>query len=102
MAGTLIQVRIDDNLKSEATNIFDKLGIDISTAIRMFLKRSVQENGIPFSMKLEAPSVEKDILQAMQTMSSEAKKYGSNKMSLNQINSEIKKARKSKWSIMQS
>ena len=52
MATTLVQVRIDDELKNQATAIYDALGIDLSTAVRMFLKRSVMVNGVPFSMTL--------------------------------------------------
>ena len=46
----IIQLRIDDDLKIQAVSVFEKLGIDLSSAIRMFLKRSVLVNGIPFSM----------------------------------------------------
>ena len=53
MANALVQVRIDEELKDRATAIYDALGIDLSTAIRMFLKRSVMVNGIPFSMILQ-------------------------------------------------
>ena len=52
MATSIIQVRVDDKLKAEATALYEKLGIDLSTAMRMFLKRSVSVNGIPFSMVL--------------------------------------------------
>lgn len=49
---TLIQVRVEENLKREASKIYEELGLDLSTAIRLFLKRSITENGIPFSMVL--------------------------------------------------
>lgn len=52
MSTSMIQFRIDDELKAEATALYEKLGIDLSTAMRMFLKRSVSVNGIPFSMVL--------------------------------------------------
>ena len=50
MATSVIQVRVDDELRQEATKIFEDLGIDMSTAVRMFLKRTVKERGLPFSM----------------------------------------------------
>ncbi len=50
MASSLIQVRVDDALRQEATEIFEELGIDMSTAVRMFLKRTVKEKGLPFPM----------------------------------------------------
>ncbi len=52
MATSLLQVRVEDSLKDEAAQVFDRLGIDTSTAVRMFLKRAIMENGIPFRMTL--------------------------------------------------
>lgn len=47
-----LQVRVDKNLKEEAENILDKVGIEMPTAVRMFLKRIVLEGGIPFDTKI--------------------------------------------------
>jgi DNA-damage-inducible protein J len=46
-----IQVRVDDNLKNESDILFKQLGIDTTTAIRIFLTQSVIEQGIPFEIK---------------------------------------------------
>ncbi|GMO42675.1 MAG: hypothetical protein Ta2B_22950 [Termitinemataceae bacterium] len=48
---TTIQVRVDDKLKSAAEALYASMGFDTSTAIRMFLTASLQENGIPFALK---------------------------------------------------
>lgn len=53
MATSIVQFRIDDDLKAQATEIYEKLGLDLSTALRIFLKRSVAVRGIPFSMTLD-------------------------------------------------
>lgn len=47
---TYIQVRIDKEDKDKAAKIFEEIGIDISTAVRMFLKKSIKVNGLPFSV----------------------------------------------------
>lgn len=52
MATSLLQVRVDDSLKNDAVSIFNNLGIDISTAVKIFLKRVVICNGLPFRMTL--------------------------------------------------
>ena len=52
MATSVTQLRIDEDLKNQATAIFEELGLDLPTAVRMFLKRTVIQNGIPFSMTL--------------------------------------------------
>ena len=43
-----IQVRVDDALKAQADALFAGLGMDTSTAIRVFLKQSLRRGGIPF------------------------------------------------------
>ena len=96
MATSLIQVRIDNDLKTKANQIFSDLGLDISSAIRMFLKRSVLENGIPFSMVLPADKNTLNLngLQALDEISNSAKKAGVSNMSLDEINEEINLARR--------
>jgi len=45
-----IQVRVDDELKSSADSLFTSLGLDTSTAVRMFLVASIETGGIPFAI----------------------------------------------------
>lgn len=56
-----IAVRVDDQLKKEATAIFNELGLDMTTAIKLFLKQSVLTRSIPFEVKLDVDDdVKKD------------------------------------------
>ena len=92
---TLIQVRVDDQLKFKASQIYEELGLDLSTAIRLFLKRSITENGIPFSMVLPNKNFGDDNgLQALHDINSVAEKSGSANMTLDEINAEIDSARR--------
>lgn len=94
MATTVMQVRVDEDLKNEAAAVFDKLGIDTPTAIRMFMKRAVLENGIPFRMTLpKSPVVESRAIRAMKQLSEEAEENGTADMSLDEINAEIEAVR---------
>ena len=45
---TSMNLRIDKNLKKDAETLFETLGINMTTAINIFLKQSVREQGIPF------------------------------------------------------
>lgn len=45
-----IQVRVDDELKDSADMLFASLGLDTSTAIRIFLVASIGAGGIPFAV----------------------------------------------------
>lgn len=46
----LIQVRVDKALKGEVSGIYEMLGLDLPTAIRMFFVRSKLERGLPFKV----------------------------------------------------
>lgn len=45
-----INFRVDDDLKRNAERTFDDMGINMSTALNIFLKRVVRENRIPFEL----------------------------------------------------
>ena len=90
MATSLVQVRIDEDLKTQATAIYDKLGMDLSSAVRIFLKRSVMVNGVPFDMTLPKQEYKAEkAVSAMEKLSAEALKNGTSNMSLDEINKEI-------------
>lgn len=93
MANSLVQFRVDDMTRLQAASICERLGIDLSTAMRMFLSRIVQENGIPFSMKLENDHGAKAALAAMKEASRIAAENGISEMTLDEINVEISAAR---------
>ena len=46
-----IQIRVDQKLKRDADLIFEDLGLDTTTAIRLFLKKVVMSKSIPFELK---------------------------------------------------
>lgn len=58
MATTNINVRVDANLKQSAEALFADLGLNMSTAITMFLKSAVNHGGIPFEVKRMSPNAE--------------------------------------------
>ena len=93
MANSLVQFRTDDTSKIKATNICERLGIDLPTYMRMCISRLIQENGIPFSMKLEKEPENRAVL-AMKAASRIAEENGIAGMTLDEINAEITEARK--------
>lgn len=95
MATSVLQVRVDDELRNQAAAIYEDLGIDISTAVRMFLKRSVLQKGIPFSMTLpNKPYDGERAVRAMHQLGEEAKRNGTAGMTLEEINEEIAASRR--------
>lgn len=96
MASTLVQIRVDEDLKNEAVTIFERLGLDLPTAFRIFLKKSVEERGIPFSMKVNSEKQAlKNAKAILKSANKEARKNKIQNMSLDEINSEIRAYRKS-------
>ncbi|MBP1587972.1 MAG: type II toxin-antitoxin system RelB/DinJ family antitoxin [Clostridia bacterium] len=51
MATTPINIRIDEDLKKSAEQLFSDLGLNMSSAITVFLRAAVDYNGIPFEIK---------------------------------------------------
>ncbi len=51
MCTTTLHLRIDEDLKIQASEVFENLGMDLPTAIRIFLRKSVMEDGIPFELR---------------------------------------------------
>jgi len=49
---SLIQFRVDQNLKVDAEDICEQIGIELTTVLRMCLKQLIIQKGIPFSVHL--------------------------------------------------
>lgn len=56
MATTNLNIRTDKAIKDQAEKIFNELGLTMTTAVNMFLRTAIRENGIPFELKLEIPN----------------------------------------------
>ncbi len=56
MESTNLNIRTDKNVKAEAERIFDALGLNMTTAVNIFLRQAIRENGIPFEVKLSIPN----------------------------------------------
>lgn len=50
------QIRIDSDIKEQAEALFCELGLTMSSAVNIFLRSAIRENGIPFSLKLSEPN----------------------------------------------
>ncbi len=92
MSSTLVQFRTEDTEKLKSIQILDKLGLSLPAYLRMCMSRLNQENGIPFSMKLEDEN--NPGIRALQRASKIAEEYGISDMTLEEINAEIKETRK--------
>ena len=88
----MLQVRIDDDLKNRASALFNELGIDLSTAVRIFFMKCLAVGGLPFEMNVNNTTIK--FLAALESMGRTSKELGNDKMTLDQINEIIDKTRK--------
>ncbi len=58
------QIRIDRDIKEQASALFSSLGLDMSGAVNLFLHQCVLRGGIPFS--IEMPHYRESTLAAME------------------------------------
>ena len=63
MAKTPTQIRIDADINQQATDLFNNLGLDMSSAVNLFLHQCVLRGGLPFTV--EMPSYSQRTLDAM-------------------------------------
>ncbi len=53
---TNLNIRTEKAVKEAAENIIAELGLNMTTAVNMFLRQTIRENDIPFSLKLNTPN----------------------------------------------
>jgi len=63
MATVPTQIRIDADTKQQATVLFGQLGIDMSSAVNLFLHQCIMRGGLPFAV--EVPQYNQSVLDAM-------------------------------------
>lgn len=58
MAKVSTNINLEPTLKKSAQELFSDLGLDLTTAVTLFLKQAVREQAIPFEIKREVPNAE--------------------------------------------
>jgi len=84
-ADAFIRVRLDKELKSEASEILSAMGLSISDLVRMTLTKLVHERDIPFSTYVP----NKETIEAMNEKPEELKTYSSFAELLKEVDKEI-------------
>ena len=60
---TNINIRIDSDVKAKAQEVLSQLGLDMTTAMGLFLRQLIKKNGMPFELTNETPKVKHDLRQ---------------------------------------
>lgn len=66
MATTNINIRMDSAVKAKAQRLFAHFGLDMTTAINLFLRQALRERAIPFKVRLDTPNAE--LLEAVENV----------------------------------
>lgn len=94
---TNLSIRIDRGLKDNADQIFNEMGMNLTTAITIFVKQAVRQKKIPFEITLDSGNdINISLLEAMSASEriwENAMKTGTATMSMEDIDAEIKAAR---------
>lgn len=64
MATTSMNIRMDSEVKRKAQQVFSELGLDVTTAVNLFLRQVIRTQSIPFELKADIPNDE--TLEAME------------------------------------
>ena len=95
MAQNTITFRVDDALKRDFDKLCDEFGFTSTAALTVFMKAVVRERRIPFEIKTEQlDEVSAKGRLAFYALRAEARKNGLSDMTLEEINEEIRAARK--------
>ena len=90
---TNLSIRIDRGLKDEADKIFTALGMNLTTAITVFVKQAVRQRKIPFEIALNSGVTMRDAMAATECLWSNSIKNGTDKITSEEIEAEIFAAR---------
>lgn len=90
MSTTPTQVRIDSDIKKQATALFNNLGLDMSSAINLFLHQCVLRGGLPFAVEMPQPYNEETVaamneFYAMKAHPEQYKRYSSFSDAINEV-----------------
>ena len=91
---TNLSIRIDRDLKEEADQIFSALGMNLTTAITVFVRQAVRQKKIPFEISLypeneNKVSLMRDAIAASERIWQNSVRNGTDKLTMEEINAEI-------------
>ena len=87
---TTISVRVDETVKRNVEDLFDSMGMNISTAVNMFFKQCLMEEALPFQPRKK---LNFSLQEAFREAQEQALVNGTSNMTLDEINDIIAECR---------
>ena len=75
MSTSNISIRIDSELKENANALFKKLGLNMTTAISIFLQMSINNEGLPFNVTLKPNSATNEAFKEAEDILKHPERY---------------------------
>ena len=88
----IMQVRVDKLTKQVATKVFEEMGLTLSAAVRLFLKKAVVTGRLPFDPSIDETSL--DFARAVQSIRNTFLTNGYGDMTLDEVNEVIAEVRR--------
>jgi DNA-damage-inducible protein J len=92
---TNLSIRMDRDLKNEADRIFDELGMNLTTAITIFVRQAVRQKKIPFEITLDSDREkhQRNASEALLGIWEDGTRTSTKALSMAEIDEEISKSR---------
>ncbi|MBF1690821.1 type II toxin-antitoxin system RelB/DinJ family antitoxin [Streptococcus sanguinis] len=77
MSKTSMSIRLDSEVKEQAQQVFNSLGMDMTTAINIFLRQAIQYQGLPFDVRLDESRKLMEVLADLDQNRNMSQSFGS-------------------------
>ena len=77
MSKTSMSIRLDSEVKEQAQQVFNSLGMDMTTAINIFLRQAIQYQGLPFEVRLDESRKLMEVLADLEQNRNMSQSFGS-------------------------
>ena len=77
MSKTSMSIRLDSEVKEQAQLVFNHLGMDMTTAINIFLRQAIQYQGLPFDVRLDESRKLMEVLADLDQNRNMSQSFGS-------------------------
>ena len=77
MSKTSMSIRLDSEVKEQAQQVFNSLGMDMTTAINIFRRQAIQYQGLPFDVRLDESRKLMEVLADLDQNRNMSQSFGS-------------------------
>ena len=88
---TMVHVRVDQTIKTQAEKAFAAMGLSLSDAVRVFLTRVVADKGIPFALRVPNAQTRSAMVEAENIVKSRTARFNTGQELMDALDEEASK-----------